>query len=206
MLSNGYLLTEMQNVGSNLVVIVIDEIVDSDEYGVPMYIDPNRSNFNPIEDVTSAQQKVIRLAQTFNCPIYLIVSDSSFYPGYYYSDNSLSYYGNETKPSLRALLPGNTKIINKRTPNAFFETGLADRLEVEYNDPGNKNLVVMGYHANVCVKATVGLAVETKKRYPQGPGAIQQNFTVMTSFDVLNGNADWYSDHSKQILFYNRIN
>jgi len=205
MFSTGSLLEEMQKVISDLVVIIIDEIVNSNDNGIPMYDDPERGNFSPALDATAAQQRVIKLAQAYACPIFLIQSDDAAPVGCAWDDHYLSVYAMKTKPPLRILLRGNTKVINKHNPNAFIDTDLANILMQEYRNPTAKNLVVMGWHAKVCVAATIGIDISTRERYSKGPGAIQHNFTVLTCQQVLNGYADWRRSADPRIRFFRKL-
>ncbi len=188
MFINGSLLKEMQKVIYDAAVLVIDENDNAIDGDIPVYTDPDRWNYGPVIDATAAQQKIIMLAQAYNRPIFLVQNGFCNDPGCYFDEDDITRYAMDTRLALRVLLPTNTRVINKQNPNAFVDTGLAGILEQDRI----KNLVVMGYHANVCVRATIGINTPTKRYYRKGPGAIQHNLTVLTGHAVLNGHADWF--------------
>jgi hypothetical protein len=95
--------------------------------------------------------------------------------------------------------------VNKHNPNAFLSTGLDDILTQTYRNPNVKNLVVMGWHGNICVPATIGLPANTVSCHTKGNGAIQNNFTVLTSQAVLNGFAGWSKAEDSRIKFYSEL-
>ncbi|MCK5817667.1 MAG: isochorismatase family protein [Psychromonas sp.] len=205
MIIHSSLLEQMQMVASSLAVLVIDEeeededLIDRDRCPD----DDNRFNLYPIKDITGGQQKVIMLAQALNCPVFLIQFDRGFPAGSYIYNHKhdLSSYKRAIKKSLRALLPKNTRVINKRTYNAFSgKTDLANILRKEHSV---KNLVVMGWHSNLCIPATIGPEIRLLgEDFGYGPGAVDNNFTVMTSQRILNGSSfNWYN-HSPLIELY----
>lgn len=200
MIIMGSLLQEMQWNMDGLAVLVIDEVDVCDDYGgVPMYNDPFRRNHSPINDVTAAQQKLIMYAQGLNLPIFLIQYDLSFPIGIYCYNDSLAHHNKSTKPSLRVLLPPDTLMINKHSSNAFANTGLTGLL----SEAKIQSIVVMGWHANICVRRTIGLEIDTVNKY--GLGAIDYNLTVMSCQDVIQGEADWTMSHHSQIKFYSDL-
>jgi len=208
----GGLLKAMQEVISDLAVLVIDEtnsIKMKNEIA-----DPNNSNFSPMQNSTAYQQKVIMLAQSFNCPIFLIQFDTRYACGSFHyvqnnDDKPLSKYLATTKKSLRALLPHNTRVINKHHFNAFVGTNLAMLLAQENRCNGVKNLVVMGYDSEVCVPETIGIRNKhtSRNKYNEykGPGAIGLGFSVLTCQSVLTGGPATWARSSQSIKFYDHI-
>ena len=201
------LLSEMQKVSKSLAVLVIDE-TDYIQRKKGRF-DPYRSNFSPIKDITASQQHVIMLAQAYNCPIFLFQYDPHFPAGSYFynhnDDNPLSNYSDCAKTSLRALLPLNTRVINKHTYSAFEGSNLSQLLAQQYQCEGVDNLVVMGWNSNVCVAATIGPEVRNGKNNEVGVGAVDHNLTVLTCQQILNGEDVWWTDHSPLIKFYSHL-
>ena len=203
----GNLLPEMQKVISSLAVLVIDETTDVERTKKPF--DPNRSNFSPIIDITASQQHVIMLAQAYNCPIFLFQFDPEFPTGSYIyvhnDDDPLSNYTDCTKKSIRALLPQNTRVINKHGYNAFTKSNLSQLLAQQHQCNGVKNLIVMGWNSNACIAATIGPEVRNGKNYQLGLGAVDHNFTVLTCQQILTGEDAWWTEHSPLIQFYSHL-
>ncbi|MCK5818228.1 MAG: isochorismatase family protein [Psychromonas sp.] len=204
MLINGSLLAGMQQVISNLGVLVIDESGYNKKIheGIMLPDDLKRSNFTPIKDITACQQKVILLARAYQCPIIFIQFDTSFPVGTYCYNDALGNYKWATKISIRALLPPDTIVINKHNPNAFVGTDLVNQLNSEYKGVGVKNLVVMGWQSNICVMETIGLRAKNCEKFIRGSGALQHKFIVLTCQDVLNGPTACWANLSKQIKFH----
>ncbi len=198
----------MQQVISTIGGVVIDEERYMNFiYANPMYLgDSQRTNFSPIKDVYSAQQKVLMLAQAYNCQIFLIQHDKNFPQGdYCYNEDEMSHNWHATKTSLRALLPQDTIVINKHNPNAFVGTNLELKLKNQYKGAGIKNLVINGWAYNVCVAETVGVRVKKCEHFEQGLGAIQYKFTVMTSRYVFNGPPATWAEFSPRIHFHTHL-
>ncbi|MCK5817662.1 MAG: isochorismatase family protein [Psychromonas sp.] len=198
----------MQKVSSSLAVLVIDEQrYTPDLAGLMDPGDSKRTNFSPIKDVYSAQQKVLMLAELYNCPIFFIQMDTGFPLGSFsYDEGEISDDVHATKVALRALLPPDTIIINKHTCNAFIGTGLFEILSKQYQDCGVKNLVIMGWDANVCVPGTIGLEVQyNNTTIVLGPGADQHGMSVLTCQAVLNGDTALWGDLYDGIKFYSHL-
>jgi len=204
---DGCLLEAMQEVISSVAVLVVDESGYTDEYEDEMEPDdPYRSNFAPIKDITACQQRVIMLAQAYNRPIIFSQYDLALPIGSYHyahdDDKPLSKYPAATKKSLRALLPHNTRVINKHSPNAFLGTNLSLILAQQNNCAGIEYLVVMGWNSTVCIPATIGPQIRYNEDCCSGRGAVDHGLTVLTSQYVLNGSPAWWIYHSDQIEFY----
>jgi len=205
----GCLLKAMQEVIFSTAVLVIDESNQDTYQKGPN--DPDRFNLFPAIDISARQQKVIMLAQAYNCPIFLIQFERMLPQGTY-SSNDITLKrlkaGHVTKIQLRALLPIDTTVINKHDVNAFFKTDLASLLAQPYRGRPVKNLVVMGWHSNVCVPATIGpQAIITPKvsfapGWNIGPGAVDLNYTVLTCQQVLSGDDVEWSEDSPKIQFF----
>ncbi|MCK5820101.1 MAG: isochorismatase family protein [Psychromonas sp.] len=204
------LLSEMQKVSKSLAVLVIDEQRYTTEMiGTMAPGDPKRTNFTPIKDVYSAQQKVLMLAQKYNCPIFLIKMDYDIPVGRVsYDEVKISDDVYATKVALRALLPINTITINKHTCNSFIGTGLFEILSSQYQNCGVENLVVMGWESNLCVPATIGIALEIlrdKVKVAKGEGAADYAMTVLTCQAILNGRTAQWGDIYDGIRFYSHL-
>ncbi len=215
MVINSSLLQAMHEKIASLAVIILDESdkntfqKDPDDPNEPN--DPFRFNLFPAIDTIARQQKVIMLAQAYNCPIFLVQFEFMYPAATYYCNNIRGLFKSTTQISLRSLIPMETAIINKHSYNAFHGTNLERLLNSQYNGAGVNNLVVMGGHSNVCVPATIGpQAIVSSLVYlgrPSaiGAGAVDLNFTVLTSQKVLNGDAVEWSKASPQIKFYKQF-
>ena len=173
---------------NNIGILVIDEdstAISHQEIG---------NAFIAPQTVTSNQQRIIMLAQRLKIPVWLIQYDhSGLYP-VGRTDASDPDRQDLTRQAIRGLLPANTEIITKHTPNSFTNTRLEQRLDSKYID----TLLVMGFHANACVYATIG-----KKELPKGmdDGATHKDFKVLTGQFVLHGD-DAYWKHNEGVNFY----
>jgi len=204
----GGLLQAMQEVISNSAVLVIDTATYREGWNKPF--DLARWNYGPIKDPTAAQQKVIMLAQAYNCPIFLIQYDSAHQIGpftYYHVDTRYVDYWGKSRiihTPLRALLPMDTIVINKHTENAFLGTGLLELLRGLHQGRGVENLVVVGYHSKFCIPATIGPNFISWDGNQTGLGAVDHNFNVLTCDEVLDGvETDWsWIEKSSKIQFY----
>lgn len=202
------LLAAMQEVISDLGVLVVDECEYVDAYkGRKWPDDPQRTKFTPITDRTGCQQRVILLASAYHCPIFFIRFDPSHPIGAQCYNTSVALHTrwSITKKSLRALLPTQTIVINKHNPNAFIDTDLYQQLQNTNQGAGVNNLVIIGWQSNACVPETVGIPVDSCKHYKQGPGAIAHGYTVMTCQDVLNGTDARWTKASEKIKFYTHL-
>ncbi len=187
----GSLLQAMQEVSSSLAVLVIDECGYVEGEMEPFA--SQRVSFFPGDDVTWAQQRVIMLAQAYNCPIAFVHYDKDKPIGRYtyrygIHDSCLDTRSPETiHTPLRALLPMNTEVINKHTSNAFLETPLLCWLDGQHQTRGVENLVIMGWHSHICIPATIGPSYISLLNRNCGLGAIDYQFNVLTCQKVLNG-------------------
>ncbi len=207
----GSLLQAMQEVISSSAVLVIDTAGYRE--GWNEVFDYGRWNYGSIKDPTAAQQKVIMLAQAYNCPIFLVQYHLNYTIGPFIYDHVNTWYLHHAgrsrviHPPLRALLPMHTQIINKHTDNAFLKTGLLGLLAQANQGCGVKNLVVVGYHANICIPATIGPNFISSEGCETGLGAIDHKFNVLSCKQVLDGvKTDWsWVNKSSKIKFYNHL-
>jgi nicotinamidase-related amidase len=148
----------------------------------------------PISNITAAQQRLLMYMQVMGCHVWSI----RFLQGFPGSNEG----PDNTRTALSALYNGQQNTLRKPYPNAFRETTLHDDLK----KLGIERLVIMGWHANACVEATVG-----KQWYPTGTyedGATHHGYKVMTCNQVLHGgpatwaDADPANGHYKNLEFY----
>ena len=200
---NGSLLKAMDEVKHSLAVLVIDEFARG-EFSDDLY---NRYNTYSSNDICSAQQKVLMLAELYNCPIFLIQMDRDLPVGsYYYNHMSdLGSYPMATSKSLRALLSNQTRVINKHTSNAFVDTNLRILLAQTNQCEGVENLVVLGWHSNMCVPATIGINDRLEGNDSTVYGATNYNLGVLTCQQVLSGSDVFWADSSDFIKFYSYL-
>ena len=83
---------------------------------------------------------------------------------------------------LRDGLPAFQTVINKPAANAFVGTGLYRRL----TDAGIKHLVVLGYHVEACVAATIGHLWYEPPKTEDDIGAVNLGFTVHTHLHLIH--------------------
>jgi nicotinamidase-related amidase len=157
-------------------VLVIDETSD---YHSPMPREPVSRVPN---DTLMNMQRV--LVRAWDAPMW-------------FTENGWSA-SDPTNPELyRVVNRNNVRVVPKFYTNAFDNT----ELEHQLRDAGVKAVVVMGYHANQCVKDTVGLVA--------GRGLLQMGFNVLTANGVLNTDdgtgADWHIDKYENLFFYTHV-
>lgn len=80
------------------------------------------------------------------------------------------------------LLPKGTSVIDKPRANAFAGTDLQKRIL----DKGVTDLVVMGYHRDACVAATIGHLWKGAPD-PEDFGAVNFGFKVHTHLHIVHG-------------------
>lgn len=84
------------------------------------------------------------------------------------------------RPLRKGLPP--LQVINKPAANAFVGTGLYQKL----TDKGIKHLVVMGYHVEACVAATIGHLWYESPKSDEDIGAVNLGFTVHTHLHLIH--------------------
>lgn len=83
---------------------------------------------------------------------------------------------------LREGLPTFPEVINKSAANAFVGTGLYKRL----TGAGIRHLVVLGYHVEACVAATIGHVWYEPPKTEDDIGAVNLGFTVHTHLHLIH--------------------
>ncbi len=207
----GSLLQAIQTLSSSLAVLVIDESGYVEDQMDPFA--SQRVSFLPGDDVTWAQQRVIMLAKANNCPIIFIQFDISRESGVYlyrqgkdFNYDEYHQYLETRGPKaihtpLRALLPMDTIVINKRASNAFHDTPLNDWIKWQASMRDVHNLVVIGWHSNKCIPATL----DPLENELNGLGALSYGFNVLTCQKVLNGPPAWWAKYSEQLAFFSHL-
>ncbi|MCK5818918.1 MAG: isochorismatase family protein [Psychromonas sp.] len=92
-------------------------------------------------NVTACQQRVLMCMQAMDYPVFSINNEE---------DNNIP---DPTRTEIKGLYNINHHVMIKSLSNAFAETNLTQML----NNLQVKHLVVMGWDANVCVPATIGM-------------------------------------------------
>ena len=135
--------------------------------------------------VTARQQQVIAYLLRFGCPLW-----------------NITYGSPITRTQLKALFNGNQIEIPKQHPNAFKEPELERTLVLN----NITHLVVMGWHIDACVRATIGSFMLPPQQ--DNWGAVQLGFVVHTCTQILHGGEPtfWSFDpvdpHSRGSLNY----
>ena len=202
---NGSLLGAFIAHSTTTAVVVIDEDSSSDganEHG---------NAASPALNATARQQRVIAVAQRFGCPVFLVQpSESDLNPvGIRRATGRPDDYPENTRTSLKGLLPFNKVMVTKSTPNAFRGTGFHDYLQQHH---GNiSRLLLMGWSANACVGRTAGIFdAYNIEGAMYDPGATHLGYTVMSCDDVLHGGpSNWVDDNGQacraSIEFYSAL-
>jgi len=197
----GRLITAISQAGGKLGLLIVDES-DREIDGKKLWSGPRTAQNRVARDkMRMAQLEVISACENKGAAMinirfaYLMANEASE-PG---------------------LTPANNLAIEfrKGEANAFQMSTGGDSLQQKLKAAGIDTLVVMGYHVNACVRATIGVdkflqsAIDSDKAYW---GAIQYGYRVMTCKQVLHGaevsdverDARWNYD-PKLLEFYTQL-
>lgn len=182
------------NVNSKIALFVIDEENNaapgetSNTPGLVVYGSKKTEDSN----TTAFQQRLLLFMQIMGCTVFSINININL---------PVSYSGPDlTRSAIKGLYIRPPLLLRKNLINAFDGT----LLNLELYTQGITHLVVMGYHANVCVSTTIGIITALVANYAPGsalyyqntgPGALHYQYTVMTCNQILHGApATWSHD------------
>jgi len=173
--------------GVQVALLVIDE----EDNAAAGEVSTTPGSAVPASNVTACQQRLLMYMQRMQVPIWSI-RFLQYYPAAYDGPDN-------TRVPLRALYNGTERLLRKPHPNAFRETTLHQDLQAL----NVTCIVIMGWHTEACVHATVG-----SRWWDPGmdDGATHLGYTVMTCNQVLHGGAATWSNadpaHYAQLEFY----
>ena len=103
--------------------------------------------------------------------------------------------GQETRTEFRKVLDRGPLVkLEKEVPNAFADGTLEYHLNTLLKGLRNRQLLVMGFAANACVKATVGIRdLPDKLENDIERGATNRGYDVITSQEVLSDGPAWWT-------------
>lgn len=177
--------------GNKMALLVIDE---HDDAVLPKKFESGNvigSLLPKSSSVTAYQQRLLMFMQRMEIPVWCIKQRSNMY--------------GPLRVQLRGLYNGTQKIITKTGYNAFKNTTLHSDLQSQ----GITHLVAMGWNANVCVAATLGVFTPRNKLEDEnhGLGALQLGYKILSTGDILHGNGviSWAYHPSRMIEFFERF-
>ncbi|PVZ63923.1 cysteine hydrolase family protein [Pelagibaculum spongiae] len=198
----GHLSAHLQKNANKVALLVIDESWRASSWF------SRKGYFNP----TRWQQEVLYYVHKADCHIWLI----NFVQGKPYSTDG----PDQTRSELKAMLDMNSSkvhLLQKPHSNAFEETNLHEQLQSH----GIERLVIMGWHSNSCIHATIGARDLSARDIPYNEalydkqplswrsnedGATHYGYKTMTSSYIIHGgDAYWkddLADHFRNLEFY----
>jgi nicotinamidase-related amidase len=175
---------EMEAYALKVAVVVIDEQGD----GVPPKLPPNV--VLPADNVTPAQQTVLRFAQSKQIPTWFV----EFQP-----NSGVARV--PSKPTLKNCYPTAHAI-----PKNFFSAFDGTTLDSELKEAGIHSIILMGTAANQCVRiSAVGGEKSPQQRTVIVDGAIQKHYSVLTCPEVLRGGPAAQWRQTPGVQFYDSL-
>ncbi|MES9897645.1 MAG: isochorismatase family protein [Sedimenticola sp.] len=191
---NGSLNAALQGYLGNAVQIAL-LVIDEENQAAPGETSNTKGQAIANSNITAFQQRLLMYMQRMGCNVRSI----RFLQGFPGTNDG----PDNTRTALSALYNGNQHLLRKPHPNAFRET----TLHYDLQRLGITHLVVMGWHANACVGATVGFPWWLTGT--EEDGGTHLGYTVMTCNQVLHGGpANWSNatpQHYANLEFYSQF-